>query len=340
MDLAIEGNRSFFWDSTKLDYHVLVSDAEDGALREGIAQEDVFVQMDYLRQGFDKTLVAQGHQQADVSASLAGGKRLIDNSDCSSCHLLDETSIGPSYQDVAERYEDDTEAPAYLVEKIRNGGSGVWGETAMAAHPDMTQDEVSAIVAYILAQTKEQTVPESLPLSGTFSLDAHKEVEQQQGMYFLRASYTDQGANGIGPLTSQSLFVLRHSRVQAETFDISHNIEVKAGSGSEPTVIEKIYDGSHIGFENIDLSGVTSLKFMLIGTTSSTTSGTIEVRMDAVDGPLIGTAPIEMGRSTTGFGFETTLEKQTGQHDIYFLFKDRLDTGHPLFLLDWIEFMR
>ncbi|MEM8484923.1 MAG: ThuA domain-containing protein [Bacteroidota bacterium] len=340
VDLAIEGNRSFFWDSTTLDYHVLVEDAEDGALRDGIAQEDVFVQMDYLKQGFDKTLVAQGHQQADASASLAGGKRLIDNSDCASCHLVNETSIGPSYQDVAERYADDPEAPAYLIEKIRNGGSGVWGETAMAAHPDMTQDEVGAIVEYILAQTKEQVAPVSLPLSGTFSLDAHQEVEQQQGMYFLRASYTDQGANGIGPLTRQSLFVLRHPRVQAETFDFSHNVKVKAGSGSEPTVIEEIYDGSHIGFENIDLTGVAGLKFMLMGTTASTTSGTIEVRMDAVDGQLIGSAPIEMGRLTTGFAFETTLEKQTGQHNIYFIFKDRLDTAYPLFLLDWIEFTR
>lgn len=340
VDLAIEGNRSFFWDSTSLDYHVTVTDAEDGALRDGISQSEVFVQMDYLKQGFDKTLVAQGHQQADASTGFAGGKRLIDNSDCSGCHLMEETSIGPSYQAVAERYANDPEAPAYLAEKIRNGGSGAWGETAMAAHPDLTQDEVGAIVDYILAQTESRAVPESLPLSGTFALDAHKEEEQQQGMYFLRASYTDQGANGIGPLTGQSLFVLRHARVQAETFDFSHNVEIQAGSGRAPTVIEEIYAGSYIGFENLDLTGVSSLKFMLMGTAASTASGIIEVRLGAVDGPLIGSATIEMGRSTSGFGFETDIEKQTGQHNIYFVFKDRLDTGHPLFLLDWIEFMQ
>ncbi len=341
VDLAIEGNRSFFWDSTALDYHVAVVDTEDGALRDGIAREEVFVQMDYLKQGFDKTLVAQGHQMADASTGFAGGKRLIDGSDCSSCHLVNEASIGPSYQDVAKRYANDPEAPAYLSDKIINGGSGAWGEVAMAAHPNLTQDEVGAIVEYILAQTGEaEEAPQSLPLSGTFSLDAHKEEQQQQGMYFLRASYTDRGANGIGPLTGQSLFVLRHPRVQAETFDVGHNVGIKAGSGSEPTLVDEIYAGSYIGFEAIDLSGVASLNFMLMGTEAATASGLIEIRIGAPDGPMIGTVNVEMGRSASGFGFEATLEKQTGQHDIYFIFKDRLDTGHPLFLLDWIQFSR
>lgn len=341
VDLAIEGNRTFFWDSTALDYHVTVIDVEDGSLEKGIARGDVFVKMDYLKQGFDKTLVAQGHQQADAATGFAGGKRLIDNSDCSSCHLVDRPSIGPSYQDVAKRYNNDTEAPEKLADKIINGGSGAWGETAMAAHPKLTQDEVRAMVEYILAQTgEEMAIPESMPVSGTFALDAHLQEEQQQGMYFLRASYTDKGANGIGPLTGQSLFVLRHPRVQAETFDVSHNVGIKSGAGREPSFVKDIYHESHIGFENVDLTGIDSLTFMMMGTGESTSFGEVEVRLDAPDGPVIGRTEIRMDLSSNAYECVATLDPQTDQHDLYFVFKDRQNSGHSLFLLDWIEFNR
>ena len=340
VNLAIEGNRSFFWDSTALDYHVTVIDAEDGSLQNGIARQDVFVQMDYLEQGYDKTLVAQGHQLADEATGFSGGKRLIDNSDCSSCHFLDQGSIGPSYQEVAEKYDNDPEAASHLSDKILNGGSGVWGETAMAAHPNLTQDEVGAMVEYILAQTGEQEAPESLPVIGTFVFDDHMEKNGKEGMYFLRASYTDGGANGIGPLTGQSLYVLRHPRVQAESFDVSKNVGIKNGSGNAPSFVKDIYHESYIGFTDIDLTGIESLSFMVQGAGDVATMTEVEAHLGSPEGQLIGTAEIRLDRSSNAYEYTARLESQAGRHDIYFVFKDVQDTGHALMLLDWVQFNR
>ncbi len=342
VNLALEGNRTFYWDSTALDYHVTVVDEEDGSMQQGqIDRNSVFVQMDYLPQGYDKTLIVQGHKQAVAASGFAGGQRLIEESDCSSCHQLDRSSIGPSFQDVARRYAEDGEAPAKLASKIINGGSGVWGETAMAAHPQITEDEASVMVDFILAQTGDAApAPASLPISGAFPMDAHLQATQKQGMYFLRASYTDRGANGIGPLTGQSLIVLRHPRVQAETFDTSHNVTIQTGSGNEPSYVKDIHHDSFIGFREIDLTGIRKLTFMVRGTGEATSAGVIEVHLGSPAGPIIGSTEVRMDLSSTPYAFDVEIEPQVNQQNLYFVFKDRQNSSRPLFLLDWVQFGR
>jgi cytochrome c len=53
---------------------------------------------------------------------------IITNSDCKTCHLVDEKNIGPAWRDVANKYADSANAVEYLSHKIINGGSGVWGQ--------------------------------------------------------------------------------------------------------------------------------------------------------------------------------------------------------------------
>ncbi|NJN33569.1 MAG: hypothetical protein HC817_04270 [Saprospiraceae bacterium] len=54
--------------------------------------------IDYL-EGFDKTIIAQGHQQ---NIKVSSGARLIELSDCKSCHQVKEKSVGPTYLEVAQ----------------------------------------------------------------------------------------------------------------------------------------------------------------------------------------------------------------------------------------------
>ncbi len=89
-----------------------------------------------------------GHQEG----SMPKGESLIANSDCKSCHALDKKSVGPSYKEVAKHYKDNEDAHAILVKKIINGGSGVWGEVAMAAHPGLKEEDVNEMVTWILSQ--------------------------------------------------------------------------------------------------------------------------------------------------------------------------------------------
>src|SRR5258708_20871304 len=70
-------------------------------------------------------------ENPDYKAGLA----LISKSDCLTCHKVDEKLTGPSYRDVANKYAGlpDT-IVTHLADKIRSGGSGVWGEIMMLPH--------------------------------------------------------------------------------------------------------------------------------------------------------------------------------------------------------------
>ena len=77
------------------------------------------------------------------------GYTLINGSDCLSCHKDSERLVGPSYAEIAEKYtEADTEL---LASKIIDGGSGVWGQIPMQAHPNISKEEAKQMVAYILS---------------------------------------------------------------------------------------------------------------------------------------------------------------------------------------------
>ncbi|MEZ4900290.1 MAG: hypothetical protein R2822_00185 [Spirosomataceae bacterium] len=86
-----------------------------------INPEEVTMTIDYL-EGFDKTMLAQGHQ---ANLGFATGKRLIELSDCMACHAIDKKSIGPAYREVAKKYQKERDIVSILADKIINGGGGV-----------------------------------------------------------------------------------------------------------------------------------------------------------------------------------------------------------------------
>ncbi|MFC5283341.1 c-type cytochrome [Pedobacter alpinus] len=85
---------------------------------------------------------------ATETANLKG-QQLIAASDCLGCHKEQEKLIGPSYADVAKKYDNTPENVTMLAGKIINGGKGVWGEIPMAAHPQINQQDAEEMVKYI-----------------------------------------------------------------------------------------------------------------------------------------------------------------------------------------------
>jgi len=80
------------------------------------------------------------------------GYSLITGSDCLSCHQDNQRFVGPSYVEISEKYsEKDIEL---LASKIIDGGSGVWGEVPMQAHPQISKEEAKQMVEYILSMKK------------------------------------------------------------------------------------------------------------------------------------------------------------------------------------------
>lgn len=86
-----------------------------------------------------------------ANADADKGVTLIANSDCLTCHKVNEKSIGPSYADVAKKYEDNDANVAMLASKIIKGGQGVWGEVPMTPHPQLSEDDAKVMVKYILS---------------------------------------------------------------------------------------------------------------------------------------------------------------------------------------------
>lgn len=79
------------------------------------------------------------------------GKALAQKSGCFACHSMDKKVLGPAYKDVAAKYKGDKTALAKLVEKVKKGGSGVWGPMPMPANsPQIKDEDITTIVKWIL----------------------------------------------------------------------------------------------------------------------------------------------------------------------------------------------
>ena len=82
------------------------------------------------------------------------GVEIVANSDCITCHKIDEKNIGPAWRDVANKYAGQDTAVKYLAAKIIAGGSGVWGQVPMAAHPTLSQEDAETLAKYVLLLKK------------------------------------------------------------------------------------------------------------------------------------------------------------------------------------------
>ena len=76
---------------------------------------------------------------------------LIAGSDCLTCHKVDEKITGPSYREVANKYEATDANIEMLAGKVIKGGTGVWGQVPMTPHDSISVDDAKTMVKYILA---------------------------------------------------------------------------------------------------------------------------------------------------------------------------------------------
>ncbi len=87
------------------------------------------------------------------------GEKLVNDNDCSSCHAPARESVGPSFAAIAKRYGGQPNAAAKLSTRIREGGSGNWGDVAMTPHPDLTDAQAKQMLGWILSVKGVQPGP-------------------------------------------------------------------------------------------------------------------------------------------------------------------------------------
>lgn len=324
VNIALSGNRSFFFTGEEVEYDVQVDDPEDG----NIDPSAITVTMDYL-EGEDVVAIELGHKVAGESTAFAQGKILIGDSDCSGCHATNEASVGPSYQSVADRYRPDQNAVKYLSGKIIKGGGGVWGERAMAAHTDLSQGDAEQMAQYILSLAGPAPDAKSEPAKGQMVLNQHK--SGIPGRYYLQASYTDKGGgDGLPRLTTKEAVVLRSPKISAYKFIdgkkvMAHHLEAKDNPlGDDEADLLVPSGGGWASYGDLDLTGIKTVKTEVALAPSMTSGGTIEiVTGHPHSGKVVGSASIEQGLSTYGMNelmIELT-DNSGGLQPVYFRFK-------------------
>jgi cytochrome c len=90
-----------------------------------------------------------GAGAATASTSAMGNTKavlaLLGKHNCTACHGVERKIVGPALTDVAKKYPDQADA---LVQKIKNGGSGVWGSIPMPAQ-NLPLADAQAIAAWL-----------------------------------------------------------------------------------------------------------------------------------------------------------------------------------------------
>lgn len=78
------------------------------------------------------------------------GQDLVAKNGCLTCHKVDEASTGPAYKAVAAKYPNNAETYENLSLKIIKGGYGNWGQVPMTPHPELSQEDATKMVKYIM----------------------------------------------------------------------------------------------------------------------------------------------------------------------------------------------
>jgi cytochrome c len=74
---------------------------------------------------------------------------------CMACHTKDKKLVGPAFKEIAAKYKGQPDVATKLMEKVRKGGSGVFGPVPMAPNPpDKISDaDLKAAIERILSTT-------------------------------------------------------------------------------------------------------------------------------------------------------------------------------------------
>ena len=83
--------------------------------------------------------------------SVVADEALAKSKNCLACHGIDNKIVGPAFKDIAAKYKDDDSAVATLTNKVKSGGSGVWGEMPMPPNPAASDAEIETLIKWILS---------------------------------------------------------------------------------------------------------------------------------------------------------------------------------------------
>ena len=335
LDIEItKGNASYFFPKNPISYSVKVSDKEDGVVGKGISPANVKVDIRYV----SDAAILKNETAKSIPSSFAEGQRLIALSDCKSCHAPNKKIIGPAYASVSQKYKNSSTALSRLTEKVINGGNGVWGNVAMAAHPQLSKKDAGEMIKYILSLSNAQSKTASLPLKGSYSPKL-PDTTAEKSVVVISARYTDKGAKGMSPATTEKKWILKNPRLLPGTVWKMSGVQKFKLPDPPMEMFIVMNSGTWAAYEQVDLTGIKQISFTGAAPKEQLNSsgGTVEVRLDKPDGELIGeTEKLEVFNGPMTEVKPKTLtakiKETTGTHTLYFVFRNAEAKG-PLYII-------
>jgi cytochrome c len=83
-----------------------------------------------------------GHSLANEALAKKNG--------CTGCHAMATALAGPAFKDVAAKYADQANAKDQLVQSIRMGSSGKWGQMAMPPQAQLSASDAQKLALWVL----------------------------------------------------------------------------------------------------------------------------------------------------------------------------------------------
>lgn len=88
---------------------------------------------------------------ASLALPAVASLELAQKNACTACHAVDKKLVGPAYKEVAAKYKGDAKAEAMLVEKVKKGGVGTWGQIPMPANAGLSDADAKTLVKWVLS---------------------------------------------------------------------------------------------------------------------------------------------------------------------------------------------
>jgi cytochrome c len=85
-----------------------------------------------------------------VATASADPMALATQRGCMACHQVETKVVGPAYKEVAAKYKGQEGAAEMLAGKVKAGGSGVWGPVPMPPNAHVSDEDIKAIVDWVL----------------------------------------------------------------------------------------------------------------------------------------------------------------------------------------------
>lgn len=100
----------------------------------------------------NRTAIVSTLALAVAALPALANEELAKKSGCLACHAVDKRIVGPSYKEVAAKYKSDKDAAAKLFKKVKEGGTGVWGQVPMPPNATVKDDDIKVLVKWVLSQ--------------------------------------------------------------------------------------------------------------------------------------------------------------------------------------------